>query len=104
MSWLYLMFAGLLEVGGVISLKMAEGFTKMKPSLAFVIFMGSSFVLLSLSLKEIPISIGYGIWTGIGAAGSVLLGMFIFKERKDLKKLIFVGGIIGCIVGLKLLS
>lgn len=67
--------------------------------------MGLSFFFLSLSLKEIPISIGYGLWTGIGgAAGSVLLGMFIFNEPKSIKKLLLVGGIIISIVGLKLVS
>jgi len=56
------------------------------------------------SLREISISIGYGIWTGIGAAGSVLLGIYVFKEPKDIRKLALVGGIIISIVGLKFTS
>ncbi|NMH68414.1 multidrug efflux SMR transporter [Bacillus sp. RO3] len=104
MSWLFLVTAGLLEVGGVIFLKLSEGFSKIKPTILFILFMGTSFILLSLSLRDIPISVGYGIWTGIGAAGSVLLGMVLFKERKDGRKLALVGGIIICIVGLKLVS
>lgn len=104
MSWFFLIVAGLLEVGGVIYLKLSEGFSKLKPTLIYIVFIGLSFFLLSLSLKEIPISIGYGVWTGIGAAGSVLLGMYVFKEHKDPKKLALVGGVILCIVGLKLVS
>ena len=102
MSWIFLILAGCFEVGGVIFLKLSEGFTKLKYTLAVVLFMGLSFILLSFSLKEIPISIGYGIWTGIGASGSVLLGMYLFKEPKNMKKLAFVAGIVLSIVGLKL--
>jgi quaternary ammonium compound-resistance protein SugE len=104
MSWLFLIIAGILEIGGVIFLKLSEAFTKPKPTLGAAAFMGLSFFFLSLSLKEIPISIGYGIWTGIGASGSVLLGMFLFNEPKNLKKIAFIAGIILSIVGLKFVS
>ncbi|MEA0553352.1 multidrug efflux SMR transporter [Lysinibacillus irui] len=104
MGWLFIVMAGIFEVGGIISLKLTEGFTKLKPTILLIMCMGLSFFFLSLSLKEIPISIGYGLWTGIGAAGSVLLGMLIFNEPKSIKKLMLVGGIIISIVGLKLVS
>lgn len=104
MSWIFLVLAGLFEVGGVIFLKFSEGFTKWKYTAIMAVFMASSFILLSFSLKEIPISVGYGIWTGVGASGSVLLGMYLFKEPKNMKKLAFVGGIILSIVGLKFVS
>ncbi|GLC89011.1 DMT family transporter [Lysinibacillus piscis] len=104
MSWAFIVIAGLFEIGGVIFLKIAAGFSKLKPTLIFITCMLCSFIFLSLSLREIPISIGYGIWTGIGAAGSVLLGMYVFKEPKDARKLALVGGIIISIVGLKLIS
>lgn len=104
MSWIFIVLAGLMEVGGVICLKYSEGFSKIKPTIGLIVFMLLSFFLLSLSLREIPVSIGYGIWTGIGAAGSVLLGMFVFKESKNIKRLALVGGIIISIVGLKLVS
>ncbi|MEC1177779.1 multidrug efflux SMR transporter [Metasolibacillus meyeri] len=104
MYWVFLVLAGLLEVGGVINLKLTEGFTRLRPTIFFIICMGLSFFFLSVSLIEIPISIGYGIWTGIGAAGSVLLGMFLFNEPKNWKKLALVGGIIFSIVSLKLIS
>lgn len=104
MYWLCLILAGLFEVGGIINLKLAEGFTKLKPTILFIVFLCLSFFFLSVSLIEIPISIGYGIWTGVGASGSVLLGMFLFKEPKNAKKLILVAGIIFSIVSLKLIS
>lgn len=104
MSWFLIVLAGLFEVGGVIFMKLSEGFTKLKPTLIFMTLLGLSFIFLTLSLRDIPISIGYGIWTGIGAAGSVLLGMYVFKEPKDLRKLALVSGIIVSIVGLKLIS
>lgn len=104
MSWIFIVIAGLMEVGGVIFLKFSEGFSRLKPTIAFISFMLLSFFFLSLSLKEIPISIGYGIWTGIGAGGSVLIGMFLFKETKDMKRLFLVAGIIISIVGLKIVS
>lgn len=104
MYWLFLILAGLFEVGGIINLKLAEGFTKLKPTIFFILFMCLSFFFLSVSLIEIPISIGYGIWTGVGASGSVILGMFLFKEPKNWKKLVLVAGIIFSIVSLKLIT
>lgn len=104
MYWLSLILAGLFEVGGIIYLKLTEGFTKLKPTIFFILFLCLSFFFLSVSLIEIPISIGYGIWTGVGASGSVLLGMFLFKEPKNAKKLILVAGIIFSIVSLKLIA
>ncbi|GAF22917.1 quaternary ammonium compound-resistance protein SugE [Bacillus sp. JCM 19047] len=104
MYWMFLVLAGCFEVCGVINLKLTEGFTKLKPTLFFFFFMGLSLLFLSLSLVEVPISIGYGIWTGIGASGSVLLGMFLFNEPKNWKKLALVGGIIACIISLKVVS
>ncbi len=85
-------------------MKLSAGFTKWRPLLGAGLFMTSSFVLLSLSLKEIPISVAYGIWTGIGAAGSVLLGMFIFREPKTFIKLLLVFGAVASIIGLKFVS
>lgn len=104
MSWLYLILAGVFEIGGIVGLKLSDAFTKKKPLIFAGLCMMSSFLLLSLSLREIPISIAYGIWTGIGAAGSVFVGMFFFREPKKLLKLLLVFGVIFSIVGLKFLS
>lgn len=103
MSWIFLILAGFFEIGGVISLKFSEGFSKLKPTIFFIVFICLSLFFLSISLREIPISIGYGMWTGIGAVGSVLLSMFLFNEPKSIKKILLIGGIIFSIVGLKFL-
>jgi quaternary ammonium compound-resistance protein SugE len=104
MEWLYLLIAGLFEVVGVIYLKLSEGFTKRKPLVIAGIAMTGSFLFLTMSLQTIPISIAYGIWTGIGATGSVLIGMFVFRESKNPLKLLLVFGAVAAIVGLKLVS
>ncbi|WP_163651765.1 multidrug efflux SMR transporter [Listeria sp. PSOL-1] len=104
MSWVFLVIAGLMEIGGVVSLKLSVGLKKLIPTFGLIVFMGLSLFCLSLSLQEIPISLAYGVWTGIGAAGSVLMGMLVFKESRDHRKLLLVLGIIVSIIGLKLIS
>ncbi len=99
-----MILAGFFEIGGVVGMKLSDAFTKRKPLVFAAMCMCISFLLLSLSLREIPISIAYGIWTGIGAAGSVLVGMFFFHEPKKLLKILLVSGVILSIVGLKFLS
>ncbi len=103
-SWLFLLLAGVLEIGGVWYMRASEGFSKWKPSLLAFAFWGGSFLCLSLALREIPISVAYAVWTGIGATGSVILGMVFFDESKSLLKLLFVFGAVASIVGLKLVS
>lgn len=99
-----LIIAGLAEVGGVISLKLTEGFTKVKPFIACIIFGGLSFYLLSQSLQTLPIGIAYAIWTGIGSVGSVIIGMLFFNESKDIKRIMLISGIVISIIGLKLVA
>lgn len=88
----------------VVMMKLSEGFKKLKFSLLTVLFMIASFFLLSLSLKTIPIGTGYAIWTGIGAVGSVVMGMILFKEKKSVLKLLFIAMIVAGVIGLKLTS
>lgn len=104
MSWLIIVLAGCMEIGVVYNVKNAEGFTKLKPTLLCFMFIFFSVFLLSVALREIPVSIGYAIWTGIGSVGGVLMGMFFFKESKDIEKILLVSGIILCVIGLKLVS
>ncbi|WP_110114874.1 multidrug efflux SMR transporter [Bacillus sp. CGMCC 1.16541] len=101
MAWVTLILAGFCEVGFVIFLKLSDGFKRLWPSLGFMLFGGLSFYLLSLSLIELPIGTAYAIWTGVGAAGSVILGMIFFKEPKDLKRIVLILCIIAGVVGLK---
>ncbi|MGM0837788.1 MAG: DMT family transporter [Bacillota bacterium] len=104
MAWIYLTIAGFCEIGAVFSLKKAEGFKRPLPSVLFIVIGMMSFYFLSLSLKEIPMGTAYAIWTGIGSAGSVLLGMFLFKESKSIIRMLLLSMIIIGVVGLKITS
>ncbi|BCB04317.1 DMT family transporter [Bacillus sp. KH172YL63] len=104
MAWLFLIFAGFSEVIMVTFMKLSEGYKKLLPSALSFGAGALSFYFLSLSLLDIPISTGYGIWTGIGSSGAVLMGMIFFKERKDPKRLFFISCIVVSIIGLKLVS
>lgn len=100
--WLVLLAAGLCEVGFVTFLQKSDGFKNKKYVLLSVLIMGLSIYLLSVATTEIQMGIAYGVWTGIGAVSSVLVGMFFFGESKSLKKIFFVTLIIISVVGLKL--
>lgn len=102
MEWFLLVIAGVFEIGFVVSMKLSDGFKNVKFTILTVISASLSFFLLSLALKEIAVGTGYAVWTGIGAAGSVLLGMYVFQEKKSRKKLFFLSCIIMGVVGLKL--
>ncbi|XEC95283.1 multidrug efflux SMR transporter [Paenibacillus tarimensis] len=104
MAWIFLLLSGLAEIGGVTMMKLSRGFSRLKPTLGAVAFGVFSFYFLSRALQAIPISTAYGIWTGVGSAGSVLLGMFVFKESRDFRKLIFIGMIITGVIGLRLVG
>lgn len=82
MEWFLLIIAGLFEVAFVINMKLSDGFKNVKYTILTVISASLSFFLLSLALKDIAVGTGYAVWTGIGAAGSVLLGMYLFQEKK----------------------
>ncbi|WP_027409858.1 quaternary ammonium compound efflux SMR transporter SugE [Anoxybacteroides tepidamans] len=104
MSWVYLMIAGIFEVVWAISLKYANGFTKLVPSLITLSGMGVSFYFLALATKTLPIGTAYAVWTGIGAAGAVIMGMIVFHEPVNAPRLIFLLMILIGLVGLKLTS
>jgi quaternary ammonium compound-resistance protein SugE len=104
MAWVYLFIAGLLEVGWAIGLKYTNGFSRLLPSVGTVACMIVSFVFLSLALKSIPVGTGYAVWTGIGAAGTAMLGMALFGESKDAARLVCIGLIVAGVVGLKFVS
>jgi quaternary ammonium compound-resistance protein SugE len=101
MAWIYLLVAGVLEVFWAISLKYTDGFSKLWPSLSTVAGMIASFYFLAQALKTIPVGTGYAIWTGIGAAGTAVLGMMLFAEPATLARLLCIGLIVAGIVGLK---
>lgn len=104
MDWLYLLIAGLLEVGWAIGLKYTQGFTRLWPSVGTIACMGVSFFFLSLALKTIPIGTGYAVWTGIGAVGTAILGMAIYGEPREAGRIVCLTLIVAGIAGLKLLT
>lgn len=104
MQWFYLILAGFFEVGWAIGLKFSDGFTKIIPSIFTVVTMAASLYFLSLSLKTLPLSSSYAIWTGIGTIGTVILGIIIFKEPISVVRIVCVLLIVAGIVGLKLVS
>ncbi len=104
MPWVILVVAGLFEVGWAVSLKYTDGFTRLGPTLLTVASMGLSLALLGLALKTLPLGTAYAVWTGIGAAGTALLGMWLFAEPATAARLACLGLIVAGIVGLKLVS
>jgi quaternary ammonium compound-resistance protein SugE len=104
MAWFYLLIAGVLEIGWAIGMKYTEGWSKLVPSLVTVILMICSFQFLSLALKSLPIGTAYAIWTGIGAVGTAILGIFLFSESSDWKRIVCICLIVFGIVGLKFFS
>jgi quaternary ammonium compound-resistance protein SugE len=104
LAWLYLLIAGLLEIGWAIGLKYAEGFTRLIPSVFTVSAMIASMVLLALAVKELPIGTAYAVWVGIGTVGAALLGMVLFHEPATFARLLCLAMITGGVIGLKLLA
>lgn len=100
--WTLLIIAGLLEVAWALSLKYAEGFTKLWPSLASVATIGLSMYCLSVAMKALPVGIAYGVFVGMGAIGTALVGMFALGESASPMKLGFLGLLLISIVGLKM--
>lgn len=104
MPWFHLIIAGLLEVAWAVGLKQTDGWTRLGPSLITVALMISSFFFLSLALRTLPMGTAYAIWTGIGAIGTALIGIFIFDEPRTAARLVCILLIISGVVGLKLAS
>lgn len=104
MAWIYLIIAGLLEIGWAVGLKYTEGFSRFWPSVATISAMIVSFGLLSLALKTIPVGTGYTVWTGIGAAGTAIIGMIFLGEPRETLRMICILLIVAGVVGLKFVS
>ncbi|HEX5463324.1 MAG TPA: quaternary ammonium compound efflux SMR transporter SugE [Burkholderiales bacterium] len=104
MSWLVLLLAGLFEIGWAIGLKYTEGFTRLWPSLWTVAAMAISVVLLGIAVRHLPIGTAYAVWTGIGAVGTVILGIVLFGDPASAARLVCVALIIAGILGLKLVA
>jgi quaternary ammonium compound-resistance protein SugE len=104
MAWLYLILAGLFEVAFTTSLKLSHNFTHRWWTAGFFISISLSFYFLNKAIQTIPLGTGYAVWTGIGAVGTALVGIFVFNEPAFFWRVFFITLLIGSIVGLKVVS
>ena len=102
MAWLWLILGGVFEVGFTTSLRFVDGFRNLPWTLAFLVSVGLSMALLEIAARSIPMGTAYAVWTGIGAIGTVAVGMLWFGEPATTVRMLLILGIIACIAGLKL--
>lgn len=102
MSWLILFFAGLFEIAWAVGLKYSDGFTRLLPSVLTLAAMVISVVLLGWAMKGLPLGTAYAVWTGIGAVGTVIVGIFLFGESMAPLRLLSVALVVTGLIGLKL--
>lgn len=104
MAWVILVLAGLFETGWVIGLKFTEGFTRLWPTIWTILAMIVSLWLLGIAIKSLPVGTAYSIWVGVGAVGTVIIGIVLLGEPANAGRLISIAFIIAGIIGLKLTS
>ena len=104
MAWVWLVLGGLFEVGFTTSLRFVDGFRHVGWTLAFLASVAASMALLELAARTIPMGTAYAVWAGIGALGTVAVGVLFFTEPLGLARIALVCGLVACIVGLKLVS
>ena len=102
MSWLILFFAGLFEIAWAVGLKYSDSFTRLVPSALTLVAMVISVVLLGWAMKGLPLGTAYAVWTGIGAVGTVIVGIFLFGESMAPLRLLSVALVVAGLIGLKL--
>jgi quaternary ammonium compound-resistance protein SugE len=102
MAWFVLFIAGLLEVVWALLLKQSEGFTRPGASIGFLVSLALSMYLLTIALKTLPVGTAYAVWTGIGAAGTAIVGMIWLGESRDVLKLVSLVLLLCGIAGLRL--
>ena len=104
MAWIFLAFAGLLEIAWAYSMKRSDGFTILTPSILTIVLMIASFALLSILMKTLPLGTAYTVWTGIGAVGAFLVGIAVLGEAATPMRLAAAAFIVTGIVMMKLSS
>ena len=102
MNWIALVVAGLFEIGWAVGLKYADGFTRLWPSVATIVAMVLSVVLLGWATRTLPLGTAYAVWVGVGAVGTAIVGMILFAEPATVGRLLSLGLVVAGIVGLKL--
>lgn len=103
MSWLILVVSGVLEAVWATALSRSEGFTRLVPTVVFFVALGLSMTGLAVAMRELPVGTSYAVWVGIGAVGTVAYAMLTGAESFSLVKALLLLGIVGCVVGLKVL-
>jgi len=102
MAWTWLILGGLFEIGFTTSLRFVEGFRNVPWTIAFLVSVAISMVLLEVAARTIPMGTAYAVWGGIGAIGTVAVGMLWFGEPATTLRMLFILGIVACIAGLRL--
>lgn len=103
MSWLVLVLSGVLEAVWATALGKSEGFTRLVPSVVFVVALAASMAGLAFAMRALPVGTSYAVWVGVGAVLTVAYGMAEGAEPVSVVKLVLLAGIVGCVVGLKLI-
>ena len=103
-AWVYLILAGTLEVGFASMLKLSDGFTRLIPTLMFVFFAITSFYALTKDIETIPMGTAYAVWTGMGAVGTIAIGILFYNEPAGFLRLFFLFTLVASIIGLKLFA
>jgi len=104
MAWFYLILGGIFEIGFTTCMRYTDGFKNIPWTLAFIVCIGISMFLLEVAARTIPLGTAYAVWTGIGALGTVAMGMIWFGEPSTTIRILLILGLVACIVGLKLTS
>lgn len=104
MAWISLVVAGLFEMFGVAMISKLHRDRNRRSLVMLLLGFGASFLFLSFAMETLPMGTAYAIWTGIGASGGAILGMLIYGESKDWRRLVFITMVLGAAVGLKLIS
>jgi quaternary ammonium compound-resistance protein SugE len=102
MAWLLVVVAGVFETAFAVSLKASDGFSRLVPSVLFLVFGAVSFTLLSLALKDLPVGTAYAVWTGVGAVGTALVGMVFLGDAASTARMLSIGLVVAGLVGLNL--
>ena len=102
MAWVLLLLAGLFEIAWAVGLKYSDGFTRLWPSVATVVAMLASMALLAMAMRTLPMGTAYAVWVGIGAVGTVILGVVLLNEPANAARMISVALIVAGVIGLKL--
>lgn len=104
MAWISLILAGMFEMFGVIMINRFHKDPKWQSIFLLILGFGASFIFLAYSMETLPMGTAYAIWTGIGASGGAILGMILYDESKDWRRLVFIGMVLSAAIGLKLVS